>query len=71
METNKYFAMLDRFIISHHDALEEGNVLLVKVEDGYVHIERKYCNKHKEKRTSVYFSEFDDELKIPFKELIK
>lgn len=70
MENQEYLAMLDRFIISHNDSLEKGEILLVEVEDGYIHIERKYSNEHKEKRTSVYFTEIDGKLEIPFKNLL-
>ena len=70
MENQEYLAMLDRFIISHNDSLEKGEILLVEVQDGYIHIERKYCDEQKKKRTSVYFSEFDGKLEIPFKNIL-
>lgn len=70
MSKQKSLEVLDRFIISNNDLLNEGNILVVRVSDGYIYIERKSCEKSKEKRTSVYFSEFDGVLNIPFKELI-
>ena len=69
MNKEESLAMLDRFIVSNNDALNEGNTLVVQVLDGYIYIDRKK-EENKEMKTSVFFSEFDGVLNIPFKELI-
>lgn len=69
MNKEESLAMLDRFIISNNDVLNEGNTLVVQVLDGYIYIDRKE-EENNESKTSVFFSEFDGELDISFKKLI-
>lgn len=62
-------AKLDRYIISKTDELESGVIFTVNVNDGYLIILKEYDEEKKEKRVKTYFSEFDSELDISFKDL--
>lgn len=66
---NNTLALLDRFIISRKELLENGEVLYVQVNDGYLAIHNEKDEETGLQKTSTYFSEFDGSLNISMKEV--
>lgn len=64
-------AMIDRLIISKRDCLERGEIISVKVKDGYIVIKNELDQETGKQKTVTFFSEFDTELNISMKEIIK
>lgn len=59
-------AVLDRYIISKNQELNEGQTFTVKVTDGYIIIASEFNEDTGERRIQTYFSEFDGQLDISF-----
>ena len=59
-------AVLDRYIISKNQELNEGQTFTVKVTDGYIIIASEFNKDTGERRIQTYFSEFDGQLDISF-----
>lgn len=66
---NEKIAMLDRYLISQKSLLEKGQVLYVRVDDGFLTIQNEVDENGKQK-TVTYFSEFDAMLEIPMKQFM-
>lgn len=64
-------AILDRYIISNTDQLENNETLLVRVNDGFLVITKEYDEEIQREKTKTYFNEFDSSLDIDFKELLE
>lgn len=66
---NEKIAMLDRYLISQKSLLEKGQVLYVRVDDGFLTI-RNEVDENGKQKTVTYFSEFDAIIDISIKQFM-
>lgn len=67
---NEKVALLDRYLLSRDRRLESGEVLTVKLNDGFLTVFKNKNPQTKEKRTVTLIEKFDDRLDLSIEDLI-